>query len=212
MLAECSAEGCANRAATKGLCLRHYNLMNRYGSLDERPVYYIHAAKVEWIYWHLSWNDDQCLIWPFPTRKMAMGYIAIGGMRYQSVSRAMCILAHGNPPTPTHQAAHRCGRFHLGCVNPRHLRWATPYENQHDRVEHGTVMDGELNPSSKLTEADVWEIKYGKFLGITDGRVATALGVSRATIWNVRSGRTWRNSSTTPAGITALSNRGEHHD
>lgn len=50
----------------------------------------------------------------------------------------MCQKAHGDPPSPKHDAAHSCGRGHEGCVNPNHLSWKTKKQNQADRITHGT--------------------------------------------------------------------------
>ena len=48
----------------------------------------------------------------------------------------MCFLAHGEPPTPDHVAAHSCGKGRDGCVHPKHLRWATSSENALDLSVH----------------------------------------------------------------------------
>ena len=48
---------------------------------------------------------------------------------------------HGLRPTPTHQAAHENGN--PGDNRSGNLRWATPKENQGDRLKHGTASRGE---------------------------------------------------------------------
>jgi hypothetical protein len=65
----------------------------------------------------LSCENLECLIWPF-SRRDGRGYI-----NEEPVSRFVCKLAHGSPPTEKHDAAHNCGNER--CVNPHHLRWAT---------------------------------------------------------------------------------------
>jgi hypothetical protein len=57
---------------------------------------------------------------------------------FERATRVMCKLAHGPAPTPKHHAAHSCGKGHEACINPKHLRWATPRENAADAKLHGT--------------------------------------------------------------------------
>lgn len=63
--------------------------------------------------------------------------INLGG-RSVIVARMVCEEVNGPPPTPAHQAAHSCGKGHLGCITPQHLRWATQVENEADKLIHGT--------------------------------------------------------------------------
>jgi hypothetical protein len=65
--------------------------------------------------------------------------------------RLMCQLAHGDPPTPDHIAAHSCGRGHEGCVNPNHLSWKTYSENELDKRVHGTTRNPWWGKKGKLT-------------------------------------------------------------
>jgi hypothetical protein len=50
------------------------------------------------------------------------------------VARLVCEEAYGLPPTSKHHAAHATLSGCVGgaCVNPDHIRWATPKENQAD--------------------------------------------------------------------------------
>ena len=72
-----------------------------------------------------------------------------GVPRTFQISRLVCRIFHGEPPTPKHQAAHEDG-------NPRNnaasnLSWKTGIENAADKVRHGTVMFGSRNPAARLT-------------------------------------------------------------
>lgn len=86
----------------------------------------------------LGHTGDECVPWPFCKNHKGYGMLGHNGRMWKA-NRLMCMLAHGDPPTPKHQAAHTCGHGHLSCVNPRHLEWKTNYENQMDRVAHGTM-------------------------------------------------------------------------
>lgn len=102
----------------------------------------------------------------------------------------MCMVAHGEPPTGSHEAAHSCGNGREGCVNPRHLRWATPVENQSDKVAHGTTYRGERHWSAKLTEVEVKEIRA--LLGtMSQAAIARLYGVDPSAVSEIKSGKTW---------------------
>jgi hypothetical protein len=102
---------------------------------------------------HVSYQGEDCLTWPFSR----FGYGTIYGHKH--AHRVMCELAYGPAPSPRHQVAHSCGKGHEGCVNPRHLRWATPKENSADMVLHGTALRGERAINVKLTTPEVHAVK-----------------------------------------------------
>src|SRR6478752_6927081 len=89
----------------------------------------------EWFESMLEYKGDDCVFWPFykSERKERLGHyrceITRNGQRGPA-SRKLCIEAHGQPPEDWYQAAHACGKGHLCCMNPNHLYWATPKENQ----------------------------------------------------------------------------------
>jgi hypothetical protein len=95
---------------------------------------------------------------------------------------------NGEPPSPQHHAAHNCGN--ASCVNPYHIRWATPSENQADRVEHGTSNRGERNGQTALTEDQVREIRALDRV-ISDDEISMRYGVSKSSILNILHGKTW---------------------
>ena len=113
---------------------------------------------IKWLHDHAGYVGDDCLIWPFARNKRS-GYGFFGLKRWPTYAhRFMCILAHGEPPTPEHQAAHTCGRGHEGCVNPRHLSWKTNSENQRDRRRHGTHLGGR-GARTSLTPDQISEMR-----------------------------------------------------
>lgn len=103
----------------------------------------------------------------------------------------MCILAHGEPHAENLEAAHYCGKGHEGCVNPKHLRWATASENQMDRVAHGTSNRGERQWMAKLTEEKVREIRLLARV-MSARRVARMFGITHSHVQDIVAGRRWR--------------------
>lgn len=140
----------------------------------------------------LKHSDDPCLWWPYT--KSRKGY---GRLRYTEnkkkkgtgAHRVVCEIVNGPPPTDRHEAAHSCGNS--GCVNPCHLSWKTPAENTADKVIHGTDNAGERNGNSKLTAAQVVEIRNlrGK---ARHKDIAARFGVARSLVTMVQSGTMWR--------------------
>ena len=83
----------------------------------------------------VPFDGDGCLLWPFQISTTGYGRLEVNGKK-KIASRYVCELAHGEPPTRQHEAAHSCGNSK--CVNPKHLRWATHTENEADKLVHGT--------------------------------------------------------------------------
>lgn len=133
-------------------------------------------------------QTDDCILWPYATSGRGYGQIRHDG-RIQPAHRLSCEMAHGPAPSIEAQAAHACRNRH--CVNPRHLRWATPAENQGDRIKDGTSNRGTRNRWNKLTESDVWQIRFFARGGLRHSDVARHFGVSRRSVSDIAAGVTW---------------------
>jgi hypothetical protein len=87
------------------------------------------------------------------------------------------------------------------------LRYATPAENQADRIRHGTTTRGDANPSrtrperlargerngsSKLTDDVVLALRADHRGGMGQKRLARKYGISPATAWEIINRRIWR--------------------
>lgn len=118
------------------------------------------GAGFAWLKAHVDYQGDNCLIWPmFRESRVGRGMVNINGVRGWA-HRFMCQMAHGDPPTPKHQAAHSCGKGHEGCCNPRHLEWKTNSQNQLDRRKHGTLTKCTWSSyRGKLSQEQIAEIR-----------------------------------------------------
>lgn len=173
----CSVTGCSLPVRGHGLCGKHLHRLQRYGDPQHRlrPE---NGAYRKWIEAHLGYTGDECLPWPFAR---SHGYGPIGDM---------CEAAYGPAPERDMEAAHSCGNGHLGCINPKHLRWATHAENQQEMAAHGRSLRGSKNPFVKLSEEVVREIR--KVAGTSsNAAVAKMFGVSRSTVSDIKLRRSW---------------------
>jgi|VirMetMinimDraft_7_1064189.scaffolds.fasta_scaffold103182_2 hypothetical protein len=144
-------------------------------------------TKVEWIERHSDYTGDDCIDWPFANCPHGRGIVQTKGVAF-SAPNFMCRAAHGNPPTPKHHAAHSCGNGHNGCLNPNHLRWATPRENESDKILHGTLRKGTDINTNKLSEDQVIEIRNSKLKGI---ELAKIYDVTPVAISAIRTRKNW---------------------
>lgn len=134
----------------------------------------------------LGTTEQKCIDWPFSCGPGGYPNLSIG--RTVAAHRYICRLAHGEPPSSTHHAAHTCNR--RKCVNPNHVVWKTPKENLDDRKGNGTHPSGERHPLAVLTSAQVREIRltYQKGKG---REMAKKYGVSHSTLCRAAKGTTW---------------------
>lgn len=184
----CSVDGCDKPHSAKGYCGKHYRKWLRYGDPLEGKDAAPWGSGKRFIQDALRQEMDDCILWPY-TRNQG-GYAVIdSGPRRTTVSRYMCELAYGEPPTPEHEAAHSCGN--RACVNKKHLRWATITENHDDKRLHGTMVMGEASNLAKLTEADIRLIRLLRpTMRVKD--LAERFQCSRAMIWLICTNKAWR--------------------
>lgn len=106
----------------------------------------------------------------------------------------VCGAFHGPRPSEEHEVAHNDGvRTNIA---PGNLRWATPLENEHDKIEHGTLIRGEEQHLAKLNDDAVREMRRRWRAGcVTPKELATRLNVAPCTIRRALAGKTWKHVS-----------------
>ena len=183
----CSVSGCARKYYGRGYCSAHYQRWRTHGGpLGGQTEKGAAQAEMQ----RASQTEDKIACWMWPFNKVAKGYGQIlwnGRMSY--ANRIMCELAHGPAPTPKHHAAHSCGKS--GCINPHHLSWKTPSENELDKRLHGTAQIGEGNGLAKLTDDQVREIVRLRKSGAKQPQLAKQFGVTQPTISDIVNGKRW---------------------
>lgn len=185
----CAIQGCGKPSRKRGWCPTHYARWQRHGDPIGGRSYAAHGAPTAFLEAHVDYAGVECLTWPFSTNRYGYGRI-YDGAKFTTASRAMCELAHGAPPSPRHEAAHICGMGHKGCVNPSHLRWATPAENAGDTLSHGTRNRGERNGASRLTKSDVRRIR--NLAGqLSQAELGELFGIHVETVGRIVRGTRW---------------------
>lgn len=184
----CKIDGCDKASRSRGMCHMHYDRFRRGRDLHA-PSRAARGECREWLFGKAKFLSDECLIWPFYRDEKGYARITIGGSNLYA-SRVMCEIVYG-APSGDDWTLHTCGNGHLGCVNPRHLRWGTARQNLDDRDRHGRTAKGEDIGNSKLTEETVRKIKaIAEFRSAAS--IADDLGVSASCVQKVIRRETWR--------------------
>ena len=184
----CAVDGCDAKARKRGWCAKHYVRWWRNGDpLGGR------ASKgdlLKFLENHRDYEGVACLLWPYSRNNHGYGQVRNEGVRkYAHV--LMLEMTAGPKPTQRHEAAHSCGQGHKGCVNPKHLRWATHSENCMDRIQHGTHCRGDRAHAVKLTEAQVREIRELIAQGMRQREIAELYGITQTNVSHINIGRSW---------------------
>lgn len=182
----CEVEGCDERVDAQGLCRVHYRRWRRHGDPQgggpQRPP---RGSVLEYIKENMHAGCSSA--WPFSRSVNGYPQAKIEG-KTVLVHRYVCELVNGSPPTIQHQAAHHCGI--RTCINGDCLWWATPSENNNEKLVHGTDNRGEKHHSAKLTESEVLLIRAQKDT-VPLSTLAMKFDVTPQHIWAIQSHLYW---------------------
>lgn len=134
----CSIADCGKPTYARDVCKNHYRRVRKYGDALGGPRTAYRVAQTYFYDVVIPYPGDECLFWPFARSANGYGSLHWHG-REEGTHRLACMFAHGPAPEGRNYAAHSCGNGHLGCVNPRHLRWATQKENMLDKIAARTI-------------------------------------------------------------------------
>jgi len=113
--------------------------------------------------------------------------LSIRGRRRTCLVHRLVLEAFAGPCPPGHMARHLDGDPTKSTL--ANLTWGTALENQQDRVPHGTHSRGEQCKTSKLTAANVNEIRRSDEPGIV---LARRFGVTNTNISRIRLRQSWK--------------------
>jgi hypothetical protein len=153
--------------------------------------------KIDQIYAALEAHTDECIEFDGYLNPQGYGQLRHDG-RMCSAHRVTLQLATGLDGDGFHAAHQPIVCHNTSCINPRHLRWATPSENMSDRTLDGTNIDGQEwtrgsgNGRSTLHEAQVLDIFERVHRVKRSGtQLADEYGVTRGAVSDIKTGRTW---------------------
>lgn len=153
-----------------------------------RACYYASFGSPEQRFWsHVDMSGGETACWPW-LGSVGAGY---GHWRDNSAHKHAWMMTRGTIPDGL-VVRHRCpcGGNRL-CCNPAHLDVGTYAQNEQDKLEDGRRRFGEAVHNAKLTEAKVIEIRALRRNGLSLGRIAAHIGVSKRTVLRCLQGETW---------------------
>lgn len=165
----CCSRSCANRARTQNM----ERVSARFwAKIDKR-------------------GPDDCWLYTGGIGSTGRGVFGIG-QKCIDAHRVSWLLTCGEIPDGL-CVLHKCDNGR--CVNPLHLFLGTLADNIHDMDRKGRrhTLKGEADPKSKLTEAQVRQIRtlYRPY-EFSQFKLADIFGVSRTTIQSVLNGSNWK--------------------
>lgn len=167
------------------MCVRHYARVLRHGCPHANRKASLGGRFLKSI---ADTKKQECIDWPFARNHEGYPMLSKDGKKFRA-NRYICEMVSGSPPKADSHAAHSCGN--RACVNPNHIRWATPAENIADKRAHGTIPMGERVHTAKLSEPAVREIKKMLARGEKQTAIAAKYGVTKHAISKISKGANW---------------------
>ena len=134
-------------------------------------------------------SENACWEWQASKNQKGYGQMTIG-IRPFAAHRISYTIHYGQIPKELFVCHHCDNRT---CVNPKHLFLGTPKDNTQDMVRKGRACIGERNASTKLTTADVLEIRQLASTGhVSQKEISDRFGISRGAVGGICKGLRWK--------------------
>jgi hypothetical protein len=136
-------------------------------------------------------TSNGCIEWDGYKCPEGYGVLSVQGKKVKA-HRLAATLAYGQPQK-NHRALHSCDN--RPCINPEHLRWGTAKENYQDMIDRNRTnyASGERHGKTKLTNADVLQIRELGKQGVSQTEIAKRYNMSQAGIWLILQHINWKN-------------------
>lgn len=131
-----------------------------------------------------SGGVDSCWNWQRSTTSKGYGVTYVKGK--QVLAHRLALNVSGVSIPDGMYALHRCDNPR--CCNPAHLFLGTKAENNADMHRKMRHSFGERHKRSKLTSAQVEEIKAARTSGKTQREVAAMFGIGQTQVWRITNG------------------------
>lgn len=120
-------------------------------------------------------------------QRLLNGYPAVvlsdNGKKKDALVHSLVLEAFVSSRPEGMQAAHNDGNKRNNTV--ANLRWATPVENNADKIAHGTHQVGVKATNVKLSEDSVREIRRLYAEGVSAKKLSATFGTCLGNIWNI---------------------------
>lgn len=172
---------CSDRCKSKGM------------NGERRSTYRKPKIALEHRFWSkVQKSDGGCWIWTGAKDSNGYGYLASTlGIPARKAPRVSYEL-HNDPIQEGLCVCHRCDN--PSCVRPDHLFLGTRADNNRDRESkgRGNHAKGERVHSAKIDADGVRKIREMRAQGLSQQKIADALGLSQVSVGRVLLGKTWK--------------------
>ena len=141
---------------------------------------------------HYGWTITDTGCWEYRGSISDRGYAVVKNKGKRLYVHRMMYLSRVGPIPEGHVVRHKCDN--PPCINPDHLETGTQVDNMRDKSERGrgNWASGEAVHKSKLTDAQVVEIRQRRANGEYVTTLGTEYGVTAATISAICLRKTWK--------------------
>lgn len=152
-------------------------------------------------FWHFVEKSENCWLWTGRVQQTGYPYgvMQIGRPAKSTLAHRFSWALHNGEIPSGVCVCHRCDNPR--CVNPAHLFLGTMADNCHDRDRKGRAATEERHPRAKITKEHARSIYQRASLGERHRLLAVEFGISRAAIYAIARGQTWRKATGALRGV-----------